>query len=243
MLRKKHLHLSTIMLIVSILLGACGSVKESNPPIETIATTMTNPVSTETPPPANTQIPPTITPVPTGGNVLQSVTVSGIRVDLIGVTDSEQGINIKYCITLPDATNWFPSGISITANGQTTSELGFALAGSKHDPGTYAAYRCYISTSEDSISQGESFSFSIGVIGKDGTLDGDCPRAQQALASKYPDLKFVCGGVTEGVGGGGGSFYNLVQRPEGWSDQKVDQVIMDAMQQNIYGPWTFTITR
>lgn len=161
MLRKKHLHLSTIMLIVSILLGACGSVKESNPPIETIATTMTNPVSTETPPPANTQIPPTITPVPTGGNVLQSVTVSGIRVDLIGVTDSEQGINIKYCITLPDATNWFPSGISITANGQTTSELGFALAGSKHDPGTYAAYRCYISTSEDLYHKGKVSHFPL----------------------------------------------------------------------------------
>ena len=112
-------------------------------------------------------------------------------------------LNIKYCITLPDATDWFPSSISITANGQTTSELGFALAGSKHDPGTFAAYRCYISTSENSIAQGESFSFSIGVIGKDGTLAGDCPRAQQALASQYPDLKFACGGVTEGVGGGG----------------------------------------
>jgi hypothetical protein len=243
MLKTKLLHLSTITLTVSILLVGCGSVKESNPPTETVAPTMTKPASTETPLQTNPQFPPTITPAPTGGNVLQSVAARGIRVDLIGVTYSEQGANIKYCITLPDATNWFPSGIVITANGQTTSELGFSLAGSKHDPGTFAAYRCYISASENAIAQGESFSFSIGIIGKDGTLDGDCPRAQQALASQYPDLKFTCGAVTEGVGGGGGSFYDLVQRPEGWSDQKVDQVIMDAMQQNIYGPWTFTITR
>ncbi len=243
MLKTKLPHLSTIVLVASILLGACGTVKEPNPPTETIAPTATNPVSTESPAPTNTQIPPTtISPVPTAGNVLQSVTATGIRVDLIGVTYDGKNVNIKYCITLPDATDWFPSSISITANGQTTSDLGFALAGSKHDPATFAAYRCYITT-DSNAQPAESFSFSIGVIGKDGTLAGDCPRAQQTLASQYPGLKFACGGVTEGVGGGGGSFYNLIQRPDGWSDQKVDQIIMDAMQQNIQGPWTFAITR
>ena len=93
-MRTKLLHLSTLALIVSMLLGACGSVKESNAPTETVAPTMTNPVSTETPPPTNPQIPPTITPVQTGINVLQSVTVGGIRVDLIGVT--YDGQNVKY---------------------------------------------------------------------------------------------------------------------------------------------------
>ncbi len=122
-------------------------LKEPNSPTETVAPTMTNPASTETPAPTNTQIPPQqFLQSKLAGNVLQSVTASGIRVDLIGVTYDGKNVNIKYCITLPDATDWFPSSISITANGQTTSDLGFALAGSKHDPATFAAYRCYITT-------------------------------------------------------------------------------------------------
>jgi len=381
MIRTKLLHLSTIVLVVSILLGACGSVKESNPPTETLVPTMTNPAPTETPARTNTPIAPTISPVPvtpspvvqaistqdqahyisetypdgsnvapgtafqkswelqnsgtttwttdyrlvfvsssspnvnfgspdivslskvvdpgetisisvpltapqtpgqykvtwrllnpqgqavsvdgydlwalinvgnaqaspstagaSGGTVLQSVTASGIRVDLIGVTYGAQSVSIKYCITLPDNTNWFPDDLSISVNGQTTTSIGWGLAGPKQDPATFAAYRCYITTIDSTIQTGESFSFSIGLVGKDGNQVGDCSRAQQELASQYPDLKFTCGAINGGVGAPG-VFYTLNQRPKGWSDEKVDRIIMDAIQQNIYGPWAFTITR
>lgn len=171
-----------------------------------------------------------------GGSVLQSVTASGITVDLIEATYGGQSSSIKYCITLPDDANWAPQDMWVNANGQTTS-AGFALAGSKQDPATFAAYRCYITTTESAIKTGESFSFSIGLIGKDGLSDEDCPLAQQALASQYPDLKFTCLPVTAGA------FYTLIQRPKGMSDQEVDRIIVDAIQKNIYGPWSFNITR
>ncbi len=190
-----------------------------------------------------------------GGSISQSVTASGVRIDLTNITYdkplsiwseglinspdsfySTSGVIFEYCIDFPDLTSWSPQSITLTMNGQSTN--GDYRFKDIKDPATFTnSYRCFVSAFTNTIPAGENFSFSIGLIGKDGMLDEDCPAAQQVLITQYPDLKFTCRPLD------GGALYTLTKQPNGMSDQEADRIIADAIQKNIYGNWSFNITR
>jgi putative AdoMet-dependent methyltransferase len=56
--------------------------------------------------------------------------------------------------------------------------------------------------------------------------------AKQQLVKLYPGLDFTCGPV--------GYFYTNVVLPGNLSSSQADKVIMDALEQAVYGPWTLS---
>jgi len=177
------------------------------------------------------------------GSGQQSVTAGGVTVTLVNVTYAPNEVDVAACFDLPSLEEWMPYDSRINIKGQTTeaSSVSYYPPVSKQDISTYlqTTHRCFMIGFPASSNLSDEMTISIGDIYVDAVqfLEQNCARAQQELAPKYPDLKFTC------VPPSSGDYYKLVQLPQDMSSQQARQIIIDVMNQTIYGPWTFTITR
>ena len=104
--------------------------------------------------------------------------------------------------------------------------------GSLSNPG---CYEFNFSVSTTAVQQAKHISLSIDnvrILG--GATDTDCESGRTTLKQKYPGLDFQCAI-------GSGNYYTNLQLPAGMTTAQVDQLIVDAVEHAIYGPWVLTI--
>jgi hypothetical protein len=97
-----------------------------------------------------------------------------------------------------------------------------------------STYRCFTLGFASGTDQYGSGPVSITInsyrVDASTNLEANCARAKQQLAASYPGLDFTCGPA--------GYFYTNVVLPSGLSSSQADRIIMDALEQAVYGPWT-----
>jgi|GEM_PF-636453 len=162
-----------------------------------------------------------------------STQASNVTMSLVNIQKDDAVTNVEVCAQYPDTQDWNPDGVMLIAGNVQNSLSGYRLKNFK-DPSTHAsAYRCFILEFPVGVSNyGSSpVSISISNIRVDAThdLDASCARAKQQLTPQYPSLDFTCGPL--------GFFYTNLKLPSGISEDEADKLIMDAMEQAIYGSW------
>jgi DNA-binding CsgD family transcriptional regulator len=141
--------------------------------------------------------------------------------------------NVEICAQLPDTQDWNLNGVILVAGNVQNSMSGYMLKNPKNTSTYASAYRCYIVEFPVGVSNYGTSPVSISIsnirVPAENNLEANCARAKQQLASQYPGLDFTCGPV--------GFFYSNLKLPSGMSQSQADKIIMDALEQAIYGNW------
>jgi DNA-binding CsgD family transcriptional regulator len=165
-----------------------------------------------------------------------SVQANNVTITLINMQKNETVTNVEVCAQLPDTQDWNFNGVVLTAGNVQNSLSGLMLKNSK-DASTYSStYRCYVIEFPVGVSNYGNSPVSVTIsnirVPAENNLEANCARAKQQLAPLYPGLDFTCGPM--------GFFYSNLKLPSGISKDQADKIIMDALEQAIYGPWVLS---
>ena len=165
-----------------------------------------------------------------------SVQANNVTITLINMQKNETVTNVEVCAQLPDTQDWNFNGVVLTAGNVQNSLSGLMLKNSK-DANTYSSmYRCYVIEFPVGVSNYGNSPVSVTIsnirVPAENNLEANCARAKQQLAPLYPGLDFTCGPM--------GFFYSNLKLPSGISKDQADKIIMDALEQAIYGPWVLS---
>jgi DNA-binding CsgD family transcriptional regulator len=168
--------------------------------------------------------------------VVNSYSQGNISLELVSVEKSADYTNVHICAQYPDTQDWNPNGVTLTAGSVQASIESYSLDNAKSPSTGGSTYRCFtlgFATGTDAYGS-ESVSVTISSYRVDAStnLETNCARAKQQLANLYHGLEFSCGPA--------GYFYSNVVLPGNMSSSQADKIIMDALEQVIYGPWTLT---
>jgi DNA-binding CsgD family transcriptional regulator len=171
--------------------------------------------------------------VPSGSNSIQS---NNVTMTMVSIQKSDTLTNVEICAQLPDTRDWNLNGVILFAGNVQNSLSGYLLKNPK-DASTYSSsYRCYIVEFPVGASNYGSSPVSVSIsnirVPAENNLEANCARAMQELAPQYPGLDFTCGPV--------GFYYSNLKLPSGMSKDQADKIIMDALEQAIYGNWLFS---
>ncbi len=164
-----------------------------------------------------------------------SVQNGGVSMQLQGIQKDAGYTSAEICAQYPDTQDWNPWPVTLQAGNISASIDSYQLVGAK-DPGTASSsYRCFIlgfPTGTDQYgSQPVTITIQSLAVDASTNLEANCARAQHILAVSHPGLTFTCGSP--------GFYYSGVQVPAGMTLSEAEQLIMDALEQRIYGPWVF----
>lgn len=176
------------------------------------------------------------------GNIWASIRVGGrqgafaggVTVSLNAIQVGESETRAELCFVFPPGNDWMPWDVNLIAGGKAYISSGGSL-------GTYpfTCFEFFYSIGRGELSQYGTYQISVGKINNSKTLDDNqvpkCEAVKAKLQVQYPGLDFTCLPFTAGR-----YFSNLVV-PSGVSREKMDTIIVDAMQDTIYGPWVFTL--
>jgi DNA-binding CsgD family transcriptional regulator len=162
-----------------------------------------------------------------------SSSAGDITITLVSVEKTETLTNLEVCAQLPDIQDWNLSGVILTAGNVQNSLSGYMLKNPK-SASTYAnSYRCIILEFPVGVSNYGSSPVSVSIssirVPAENYLELNCARAKQVLGPQYPGLDFTCGPI--------GFYYTNLVLPGGMTESQADILIMDALEQAIYGPW------
>ena len=162
-----------------------------------------------------------------------SSSAGDITMTLIGVQKAETLTNVEVCAQFPDLQDWNLSGVILTAGNVQNSLSGYMLKNPK-SASTYASsYRCIILEFPVGVSNYGNSPVSVSIsslrVPAENYMELNCARAKQVLGPQYPGLNFTCGPV--------GFYYTNLVLPGGMTKSQADILIMDALEQAIYGPW------
>ncbi|MBK9925767.1 MAG: hypothetical protein IPP66_10785 [Anaerolineales bacterium] len=162
-----------------------------------------------------------------------SVQAGNVTMTLVDVQKGEIVTNVEVCAQLPDTRDWNLNGVMLIAGNVQNSLSGYMLKNPK-DASTYSsAYRCYVVEFPVGISNYGTSPVSISIsnirVPAENNLAANCVRAKQELAAQHPGLDFTCGSA--------GFYYTNPKIPSGMSESQADQIIMDALEQAMYGNW------
>lgn len=165
--------------------------------------------------------------VQTGGNV--TMTLGNIQ-------KSENVTNVEVCAQLPDTRDWNLNDVILIAGNVQNSLSGYMLKNPKDASTHSSTYRCYIVEFPVGVNNYGTSPVSISIgnirVPAENNLEENCVRAKQELASQYPGLDFTCGPA--------GFYYTNPKIPSGMNESQADTIIMDALEQAIYGNWMLT---
>jgi DNA-binding CsgD family transcriptional regulator len=160
---------------------------------------------------------------------------SGISVQLQSVQKDADYTSATFCAQYPDTQDWNPYPVTLEAGGVSTGLDSYQLVGAK-DPGTSSSTnRCFVLgfPAGTDINGTGSIKITIQSFAVDAStnLEENCTRAQDLLAAAHPGLSFTCGPA--------GSYYGSIQPAAGMTLEEAKSLVMDALEQRIYGPWVF----
>ena len=160
-----------------------------------------------------------------------ATSVNGISVTLTDFTTTSQGAAASFCMTLPNR-NYGPPGGSVSLMVDQKS-MPYSSGGTSI-PGCFE-FEFPISAGELDQAQHVAVSIEqVRILGGVPNPDATCNEARAALLSQYPDLDFQCSFSMAG-------YYTDLRVPDGMTREEAQQIIMDAIEGAIYGPWELTI--
>ncbi len=159
-----------------------------------------------------------------------------ISLELIGVEKTADYTAVHVCAQYPDTQDWNPSGVIVTAGSVEASIESYSLDGAKAPTTGSSTYRCFVLGFPVGTRQYGSDLVSVTIsnyrVDAATNLEANCALAKLQLAVSHPGLDFTCGPA--------GFFYSNLVLPSGLSSSQADKVIMDALEQVIYGPWVLS---
>ena len=167
-------------------------------------------------------------PVGGGGS---SVTANGVTASLTGFTSDSSSASVSFCMTLPNR-DYGPAGSSVSLKIDQQTVL--ASIGGTLNSGCFE-FDFPVGVAE--LNQAQHITVSISQVRILGGLNDPneaCQTAQSKLMSQYPGLGFKCSFSM------GGYFTNL-QLPAGMSATQAQQIITDAIEGAINGPWVLNV--
>jgi DNA-binding CsgD family transcriptional regulator len=162
-----------------------------------------------------------------------SVQAGNVTLTLVNVQKSDNVTNVEICAQLPDTRDWNLNGVMLIAGNVQNLLSGYMLKNPK-DASTYSStYRCYIVEFPVGVNNYGTSPVSISIsnirVPAENNLAENCVRAKQELAKQYPGLDFTCGSA--------GFYYTNPKIPSGMSESQANKIIIDALEQAIYGDW------
>ena len=167
---------------------------------------------------------------PTAGD---SISASGILVTLTNFSQDAQTATVAFCMTMPN--RYYALGApapSLLIDQKPALFL---------DGGTISPWGCYemkYQVSAAEIEQAEHVTLSIDTALRMSPPPGDpniaCQSARSDLTAQYSGLDFQCSFSMAG-------YYTNLRLPTGMTKEQAQQIIMDAVEGAIYGPWMLTI--
>lgn len=172
------------------------------------------------------------------------VSVSLVSWNTAPATASAVAIQVEVCIQLPSTENWI-SEASLIVGEQTIPAFGWGLLNPK-DPATYTGrHRCYqldFALPEGGQTQAAPLRFVVERLFIPPPMmptEEQCAQAQQKLDEAGRGIKFSCWYPD----GGGGWGYDVLNKPQGMSEEQVASLIYEALREKVVeGPWEFTLS-
>jgi len=156
-----------------------------------------------------------------------------ISLELVSVEKDTAYTNIHICAQYPDTQDWNPIGVTLTAGSVQAPIESYSLDNAKSPSIAGSSYRCFTLGFPVGTGQYDEAPVSVTIgsyrVPAETNLEANCARTKQQLANLYPGLDFTCGPA--------GYYYSNVVLPGNFISQ-ADKVIMDALEQAVYGPWT-----
>jgi len=178
-------------------------------------------------------------PVP-GGRVWVTITVGsggsasahGVSTTLTNFISDSQTAAVSFCMTVPNRSYALDRAPSLLVDQQPAPFLG---------GGTISPWGCYefeyqIGAAELERAQGITLSIqgSLRMSPPPGSPDAACNSARSNLLAQYPGLDFQCRFSIAG-------YHTNLKLPAGMTTEQAGQIIMDAVEGAIYGPWVLKI--
>jgi DNA-binding CsgD family transcriptional regulator len=165
-----------------------------------------------------------------------STQANNVTMSLMSVQKNDTLTNAEICAQLPDTQDWNLNGVILTAGNVQNSLSGYRLKNPKSADTYSNSHRCYIVEFPVGVSNYGNSPVSVSIsnirVPAENNLEANCARALEQLAPLYPGLDFTCGPL--------GLFYSNLKLPSGMSQDQADKIIMDALEQAIYGPWVLS---
>jgi DNA-binding CsgD family transcriptional regulator len=159
-----------------------------------------------------------------------------ISLELVSVEKDTAFTNIHICAQYPDTQDWNPNGVTLTAGSVQAPIESYSLDNAKSPSTAGSTYRCFTLGFPVGTGQYGEAPVSVAIssyrVPAETNLEANCARTKQQLANLYPGLDFTCGPA--------GYFYTKAVLPGNLSSSPAEKIIMDALEQAIYGPWTLT---
>jgi hypothetical protein len=160
-----------------------------------------------------------------------STSANGVSAILTNVTPGTQSTTIAFCMTLPSIYYdlGYPSPTLIV--DQQTFNLSGGTSTSPH-----GCYEFEYPLGAGEFNQAKRIVLSIDNVRVSPARypDQDCQSARPGLIAQYPGLDFQCNFSMAG-------YYTNLQLPTGMTREQAQQIIADAVEGAIYGPWRLTI--
>jgi len=162
----------------------------------------------------------------------QSASAGSVSAVLQAFSPSAQSASASFCLTLPEnSRNWGPEGIFLILDGRSVP---FSTGGSLQPTG---CFEFDFPVSQADIDSAGSIALSIGnvrLMGGPPNPQQRCEDVKPTLVAQRPGLDFTCSFSMAG-------YYTNLKLPAGMSAAEADQLITDAIEGAIYGPWVLTI--
>ncbi|HEY5270021.1 MAG TPA: NBR1-Ig-like domain-containing protein [Anaerolineales bacterium] len=159
-----------------------------------------------------------------------------ISLELVSLEKDTAYTNIHICAQYPDTQDWNPSGVTLTAGSVQAPIESYSLDNAKSPSTAGSTYRCFTLGFPVGTGQYGEAPVSVAIssyrVLADTNLEANCARTKQQIANLYPGLDFTCGPA--------GFYFTNVVLPRNLSSSQADKIIMDALEQAVYGPWTLT---
>jgi DNA-binding CsgD family transcriptional regulator len=159
-----------------------------------------------------------------------------LSLELVSVEKDAAYTNIHLCAQYPDTQDWNPNGVTLTAGSVQAPIESYSLDNPKSPSTAGSTYRCF--TLGFPVGSGQYGEAPVSVVissyrvPAETNLEANCARTKQQIANLYPGLDFTCGPA--------GYYYTNVVLPGNLSTIQADKIIMDALEQAVYGPWTLS---
>jgi hypothetical protein len=156
---------------------------------------------------------------------------NGVSATLTNVTPGAQSTTVAFCMTLPSIYYdlGYPSPTLIV--DQQTFNL---LSGTSTNPHGCYEFEYALGAAEFNRAKRIVLSIDNVRVSPARYPDEDCQSARPRLIVQYRGLDFQCNFSMSG-------YYTNLQFPTGMTREQAQQIIMDAVEGAIYGPWTLTI--
>ena len=161
---------------------------------------------------------------------------ANVTLSLGDIQKSETTTHVEVCAQLPDTQDWNPDGVLLQAANSQTGLSEYRLKNAKNLATILSTNRCFEFEFAVGVNNYGTVPVSISIrdmrVSAENHLEANCARAKQKFANQYPGLDFTCGPI--------GFFYSNLKLPSGMTKDQADKLIMDEMEQAIYGNWSLS---